>query len=398
MPLYRAKYVGRSGRRSTLVLDAVDMESFAEHIESYRKAYVIDIRRVQASRRRLTRVRVPGALLLAALDSLELMLETGVRVNTAVRTLSECAPSGATRMFWTEVARGIEETGDFGEALRPFPGVFNDSMVAMIASHEAAGRLADGVRHVRSYAAQMLEIRRETTRALAYPALVCAAALGASVIACVFTLPRFSKMLGEIGVIHVHGITSVFFALSDFVVGHPLLAATLAAVPFTLAAALRMPRLRPTLDRAILRIPVVRQAVEALAMARICATFRALSLSGIRVVEALESCASVAGNTVYSRAIRSVAAAVRENATIGVGFERARVFAPEVVLAVKSAEGSLTEVFGRLSAHYNAEARHRVSFALSLIEPAILVVVLLWVFGVALAVVLPVVEVLNQVH
>lgn len=390
--------MGRSGRQGTLVLDAVDMESFAEHIESNRKAYVIDIRRVDASRRRLARVRVPGPLLLAALDSLELMLETGVRVNTAVRTLSDCAPSGSTRLFWTEVARGVEETGDFGEALRPFPGVFNDSMVAMIASHEAAGRLADGVKHVRAYTAQMLEIRRETVRGLAYPALVCSAALGSSAIACVFTLPRFSKMLRDIGVVQVHGIASIFFALSDFVVGHPFLAAIFAAVPLALAAALRMPRLRPFRDRAMLRIPVVRQAVEALAMARICATFRALSLSGIRVVEALESCAGVAGNAVYSKAIRSVAAAVRENATIGVGFERARVFAPEVVLAVKSAEGSLAEVFGRLSVHYSSEARHRVSFALSLIEPAILVVVLVWVFGVALAVVLPVVEVLDQVH
>jgi type II secretory pathway component PulF len=133
-------------------------------------------------------------------------------------------------------------------------------------------------------------------------------------------------------------------------------------------------------------------------MARICATYRALSESGIRVVEALESCIPVAGNVVYSGALERVVAAVRDNATVGVGFERAGVFAPEVVLAVKSGEGSLTEVFGRLSDYYASEARHRVALALAMMEPAVLSVVLIWVFGVALAVVLPVCEVVNEIH
>jgi type IV pilus assembly protein PilC len=133
-------------------------------------------------------------------------------------------------------------------------------------------------------------------------------------------------------------------------------------------------------------------------MARICVTYRALSESGIRVVEALESCIGVAGNSVYSRAIERVVAAVRDNATVGDGFESARVFAPEVVLAVRSGEGSLPLVFGRLADYYSSEAKHRVALALAMIEPAMLVVVLFWVFGVALAVVLPVVEVINEIH
>jgi len=133
-------------------------------------------------------------------------------------------------------------------------------------------------------------------------------------------------------------------------------------------------------------------------MARVCATYRALSQSGIRVVEALESCAVVAGNHVYARGLASVVAAVRDNTSVGAGFERAGVFAPELVLAVKSGDGSLPEVFGRLAGYYAAESKHRVGLALRMIEPAMLIVVLAWVFGVALAVILPVVEVVNEIH
>ena len=127
-------------------------------------------------------------------------------------------------------------------------------------------------------------------------------------------------------------------------------------------------------------------------------TYRALSEAGVRVVEALDFCAIAAGNAIYARGIGRVVAAVRENESVGSGFERAGVFAPEVVLAVKSGEGALSQVFGRLADYYTSESKHRVALALRLIEPAMLVLVLAWVFGVALAVVLPVVEIVNEIH
>ncbi len=398
MPLFHARYISRDGRRRTVKLDAVDLPSLFEHIESNRKAYVVDIQRVDGRRWSSARVRISSQLLLAALDSLELMLMSGVRINTALRTLAECAPPGAARGLWTEVVRLIEETGSFGESLRRFPKVFNDSMIGVISAHEAAGRLAEGVGHVRGYVAQMQEIRRESMRGMAYPALVGATGLASSLVLCVFTLPRFSKMLRDIGVTKVNRITGFFFGLSEFVVHHPGIAALAFCLPFAAAWMARHPRFRPSFDSLTVRIPMVRGAVEARSMARICVTYRALSESGIRVVEALEFCAVVAGNAVYSRGIGLVVAAVRGNATVGTGFERAGVFAPEVVLAVKSGEGSLPQVFGRLADYYTAESRHRVALALRMIEPAMLVLVLAWVFGIALAVVLPVVEIMDEIH
>jgi type II secretory pathway component PulF len=337
-------------------------------------------------------------MLLAALDSLELMLMTGVRINTAVRTLAECAPPGAARKMWTDMVRLIEETGSFGKSLRRFPRVFTDSMVGVITAHEAAGRLADGVKNVRNYVAQMQEIRRESVRGAAYPVFVFITGAASSVVLCVFTLPRFSRMLADIGVTKTNRITGFFFALSGAVVGHPIYTALVICLPFAGAWLVLRPRFRPFLDLVVLHMPVLRSAIEGLAMARICVTYRALSESGVRVVEALESCADVAGNVIYARGIGHVVAAVRENLSVGIGFERAGVFAPEVVLAIKSGEGALPQVFGRLADYYTAESKHRISIALRMIEPLMLVLVLGWVFGVALAVVLPVVEIINDIH
>jgi type II secretory pathway component PulF len=292
----------------------------------------------------------------------------------------------------------IEETGSFGESIAHFTRVFNESMVGIIVAHETAGCLAKGIVTVRSYVAQMQEIKRESMRGAVYPILVCAVGAAASVIICEFTLPRFSKMLVDIGVKKTNRLTEFFFALSDIVVEHPgniVLGLCLAVVVIYIGL---RPRFRPLFDRLILRLPVLRGAVEALAMARICVTFRALSDSGIKVVEALESCAIAAGNTAYANGISQVVAAVKGNSTVGSGFERAKIFAPEVVLAVKSGEASLPHVFGRMANYYALESKHRVSLALQLVEPVMLILVLAWVFGVALSVILPVVEIIDGIH
>jgi type IV pilus assembly protein PilC len=398
MPRFRARFVRRSGRRSSLTLDAIDLASLSEYIETKQDAYIVDIRALPGRAGETRRIRISGAMLLAALDSLELMLVSGVRINMALRTLAECAPAGRARALWTEVVRQLEETGSFGESLRRFPRIFNDSMIGVIMSHEAAGRLPEGVRAVRDYVAQMQEIRRESVRGMAYPFLVGATGLAASAVLCVFTLPRFSKMLHDIGVTKTNPVTGFFFGLSSFVVRHPCWTGLILAAPVLAAWTALQPRFRNSFDRVALRLPLVRSAVEAFSMARICLTYKALSESGIRVVEALESCAAVAGNTVYSRGLERVVAAVRDNETVGTGFERAGIFAPEVVLAVKSGEGVLPQVFGRLAVYYAAEAKHRVATALRMVEPVMLLFVLAWVFGIALAVVLPVVEVVNEIH
>jgi type II secretory pathway component PulF len=398
MPHYRTLFVDRSGRRQVATLCAADRPSLSAHVETSMNAFIIEARRSAAGPFGARRARISKPMLLTALDSLELMLVSGVRINQALRVLAECAPAGGARTLWTELVSAVEETGRFGESLRRFPGVFNGALAGVIEAHESAGRLPEGVRHARDYVAQMREIRRDSLRGMAYPALVLVTGLGSAAVLCAFTLPRFSAMLRDIGVVRTNPLTAFFFGASALVVGHPVGTLACLAAPAVAAGVCLHPRLRSGRDRLILRVPLVRGAVEALSMARICATYGALSESGVRVVEALEACSAAAGNEVYAGGVRSVAAAVRDNASVGEGFERARVFAPEVVLAVKSGEASLPGVFGRLSTYYSREARHRVALAIGMIEPVMLALVLVWVLGIALAVILPVVEVLNGIR
>jgi len=379
-------------------MDAVDRTGLIEHLEKRRRAYVLEVREVRSDGRRAARLTVPTPMLIASFDALEFMLMAGVKINAALRLVAECAPPGSARRLWTEVVREVEGTGSFSTALGRHPRVFRSSMVGIISAYEEAGRLADGIRQLRSYVVQMDGIRREAVRGLAYPVLAGAFTMASAAVLAFFTLPRFAQMLHEIGVTRMNPVTSFFFSMSSCVNAHPMALAAAGMLAATMALSVRHPRFKPFMDRLVLQLPVARKAVEALALARICATYRASSDSGIKVVESLELCERVSGNAVYANAIRRVIAAVQANLSVGEAFDRAAVFSPEFVLAVKSGEGDLPNVFGRLAAHYAAESRHRVGGALRLLEPVLLTIVLAGVFGVGLAVVLPVVEIVNEIH
>lgn len=397
MACFRVHYSTASGRKRSLVVDAVDSRDALSYIESKPGLHAVDVQPLDRARPRRPAF-VPVRLLLPALDSLELMLSSGVRVNAAIRAIANASPAGRVRRLWTGMAAALEQTGSFSEAARGFPKTFDSTVVGMLGAFEAAGRLAEGVGHARSYLVQRREIQQEALRGALYPSVVLAVGLLSTGVLCLYTLPRFAKMLSDVGIEHPRGFSGFVFGAAGWARLHA--AASVSAV-VCLLLCLLLPWLGPVrrrIDRVMLRLPLVGGACEALAMARICATYHALSTSGLRALDTLEHCARTAGNSVYEEAIARVLRAIQGNLPVGASFEHAGGFAPEFILAVRAGEGSLPSVFGRLASHYSGEARHRVATALRLLEPLMLFVVLAWVFAITLAVVMPIVEVIDAIR
>jgi general secretion pathway protein F len=374
----------------------VDNEAISGYIES-REGYVVNIRTIPNSRRRrLKKPKWPA--LLSALDALELMLANGVRINTALRNLATVAQKGPIRRLLSDVCREVEDNGSFAAALSGWPQVFDRAMTGIIAAHEASGQLRAGILEVRRYAGNMYEIRQSTIRAIWYPMVIIIAGLIASGVIFGYTLPRFMTMIAEIGDTRINRLSSALFGLSKLVTNHPALSLFGLIFPVALICALHRTRWGRWMESVLAQLPAFGAVVEAFAMARICATFKALNSSGVHVLDALRACVTVAGSRRFSDGLQRAIAAIENSEPVGIGFEKAKVFAPEMVMAIKAGEGALGEVFARLQEFYIREAKHRTEIALRMLETSMLVVVLGWVLAIVLAVTLPMVDIINAIH
>ena len=182
----------------------------------------------------LERTRIPGSMLLAALGFARAdARQRGANQHGAKKACGLRAGRCSPRL-WTEIARRVRRPAASGNRSGSFQGVQRVHGRHDMA-HESAGRLPEGVRHVRDYVAQMREIRRESLRGASRIRLwFSSRGLRTTAILCVFTLPRFSRMLRDIGVMKTNHLTSFFFGLSDFVLCHPICdAAALSPPPWS---------------------------------------------------------------------------------------------------------------------------------------------------------------------
>ena len=397
MPRFRVDYIERGVRRHT-VLSSASSGSAKASVERVAGRVVVALAPFGDAGKRRRRLTMRLKALKACFDALGFIMLTGITIDVAVRSLIERLPKGGAREVWIEVQAQIEEGCSLGRAVGSLPRVFSESVVGILSASEAAGRLQDGVKQVSAYLGQTIALREHVRRGLIYPGMLMGLASGVVALLCWYTLPRYQDMLTSMGITHYNSLTAAYFALSDLLRLHAQIVTAGLVVLGALGAVVAARANRSLLDRVVMRLPVVAAAVESVVMTRVCLTFVCLFETGFRPVDILEACARASGNDVFRQGLLGVVRAIESNVSLADAFERSGVFQPECVLAIRSGENDLGRVFRLLGEHYATSAKSQIEVALSLLEPLLLLVVVLVVFGTALAVILPLLDVISSLH
>ena len=143
-----------------------------------------------------------------------------------------------------------------------------------------------------------------------------------------------------------------------------------------------------------IRAPLVGKLSLRMAMSRFTRTLGMLLHSDIPLLDSLEIARAVVNNTVLSDAIRRAQEEIREGATIAAPLQASGYFPPLVshMISIGEKTGRLEEMLLRVADNYDNEVRSSVEGLTSLVEPVIIVLMAVVVFGIMLAVLLPIFE------
>ena len=262
-----------------------------------------------------------------------------------------------------------------------FPSIYTASLVA----GERSGNLDSVLRRFVEYTKVIATVRRKTISALVYPAILVTLAMVLVSIIVLRVVPSFSDFYASFGA-NLPLVTRVIVAISDFVRGQFLLiviAIVVTVLAFT--AWLRQPGQKARFDRIVLGIPVVGEIAAKFATSQMARTLATLLNGGLPLVNALDIAARSVGNQYIARELDVVSARVREGVSFSSALEARRVF-PEV--AVKMAEvgestGALQDMLNTVAEFYDEEISTNMERFVTLIEPALLVIM-----GIVIAVLL----------
>jgi len=396
---YRAR-----DRTGSLVTGSLEAASPAELEASLDRMGLIPIRVVRRNVFNLSGLRRPlgkvsGQETIVFSRQLSTLFGAGVPLTKALSTLERQGADSPFKAVVKAVREEIEAGSSLAAALRKHKRVFPELYASMIEAGEAGGILEEVLGRLAAMLEKDSVDRARIKTATLYPKIVAGALALAVLVLMSFVVPKFAQLYGSFR-IELPLPTRMLIALSGFVNTYwHLLAGMAAAFFFGLRAFLRTERGTRMRDRAAISAPVFGPIILKSVLSRFSRVLGALYRSGLPILQSLDIVSRAVDNSVVAAEVRRIEGEVRAGRPLSAELGRSGIFPPMVVqmIAVGEDSGKLDEMLDKVSEYYDQEVDSSIRNLAALLEPALLAMIFAVVLFLALAIFLPMWDIIKVV-
>jgi type IV pilus assembly protein PilC len=328
------------------------------------------------------------------------MINAGLPLVQSLNILAAQTENKTLAEVTRAVVYDVESGNTLADAFSKHPKAFSPLYVNMVAAGEAGGILDTILLRLATFLEKNDALMRKVKGAMIYPGVIMCVAGSAIAILLIFVIPTFQSMFASAN-LELPLPTRVVIGLSSFLIGYwwALILGAGAAV-FGIRSYYATPAGRLQIDALLLRTPVLGDVIRKSAVSRFTRTLGTLVSSGVSILEGLEITAKTAGNQVVHDAVMESRQSIAGGETIAAPLEKSKVFPPMVIsmIAVGEQTGGLDEMLSKIADFYDEEVDVAVSALLSLMEPAMIVILGVVVGGMVIAMYLPIFDMMNTVQ
>lgn len=257
-------------------------------------------------------------------------------------------------------------------AEQAFPKIYTTTLLA----GEKSGNLEEVVGRYVSFQRLLLAFKKKLLASLIYPALLVVGVIVLFSMLITWVVPRFAELFHDFG--------TELPAITTFVLGLGTRAQQFA--PFILAAligaAILFWRWRKTpsgarrMDRFVMSIPSLGQIWLKYQVAVFSRILSTLLSGGLPLVPALETASASMSSRVLAESIRTATQKVREGKSLARSLEEGGTFPALAIEMIEVGEstGALSAMLISVAGFFEEDVQNALAAAMSLIEPAILIV------------------------
>ncbi|MCK4752867.1 MAG: type II secretion system F family protein, partial [Planctomycetes bacterium] len=296
-----------------------------------------------------------------------------------------------------QVADSVNAGSTLADALKKHPSVFSSLFVNMVAAGEMSGTLEDVLLRLAEMLEKRINLTGKVKSAIAYPAMMVVVAIGVVIFLLSFVVPSITEIFLEMNRA-LPWPTRLLISTSAFMKTYLLLIAIIVCAGFCgIRFWLRTKEGRLFVDRWKLKLPVFGRLFLKLEIARLTRTLGVLLTSGIPVLRALGSAKEVVKNSFIADALDSVKDLVSRGDNIAIAIRKTGLFPPIVfhIIATGQISGSIEAALIDIADMYDGEVDKDAKTLVSLLEPAILIIMGAIIGFIVMAVLLPIFEI-NQ--
>jgi type IV pilus assembly protein PilC len=327
------------------------------------------------------------------------MIDAGLPLVQCLEILGSQQDYKPFQKIILQVRQDVESGQSLAEALRKHPKAFDDLFVNMVAAGEAGGILDTILRRLSTYIEKAVKLAGQVKTAMIYPVSVLG--IAAIVVAIILwkVIPTFAALFTALGA-QLPLPTRVVIAASNFLARYFIFIIGLSMVTFyALRRYYATYKGRRVIDGIILKLPVLGEIMQKIAVARFCQTLATLISSGVPILDGLEITAKTAGNAVIEDAIMAVRKAVESGRTISEPLAETKIFPPMVVqmIGVGEQTGALDAMLNKIAEFYEEEVDNAVNGLMKLMEPIMISVLGVVIGTIVVAMYMPMFDLLSKI-
>lgn len=265
---------------------------------------------------------------------------------------------------------------------------------AMVAAGEASGTLPDILSRVADLQERQAEVRNKLVTTLAYPAALAVVAAAVVLALMLFVVPRIVEQFETVGQ-QLPLLTRIVIATSHAIgAWWWAMLIALAAALLLFARLIADPARRLGFDGWLLRLPLIGGLIRDLHAARMARTLAKMVESRLPLVEGLAMTIPTLRNHALRDATRNIVKDIRGGSSLSAALRRAGLFPAILIHMAASGEaaGRLDEMLEHAADYLEREFDMFTATMLSLLEPAVIVVMGAVVALIILAILLPVLQ------
>ncbi len=321
------------------------------------------------------------------------MMGAGVPMVQSFEIVANGSDNKSMRELITGIKNEVEGGSNFGTALRKYPEQFDDLFCSLVEAGEQSGTLETLLGEIAEYKEKSEALKKKIKSAMFYPVAVLVVAAIVTGILLVFVVPQFESLFAGIGG-DLPAFTRMIVNASEFMqkAWFPVLVFIGVFVWVFKTAKKKSKAFSELLDRVVLRLPVFGEIIHKSCTARFARTLATMSKAGVPIVEAMESTAGTAGNSVYTKAIYKMKDEASTGQRLQQSLENSDLFSNMVIqmVAIGEESGSVDDMLGKVADYYEEEVDNAVEAMTSLMEPMIMAFLGVVIGGLVVGMYLPI--------
>ncbi len=345
------------------------------------------------------KTRVPSHAVSLFSRQLATLTNAALPVEAALAVIARQTEHAGLTQVLTAIRHKVVEGHTLADALADFPRIFDPMFRTLVTAGERTGQLGSVLEKMADYYEIRQQIKSKLSQAMIYPAMLTIVAILVIIILLVAVVPQIIEQFVHMK--HTLPITTrILIGISGFLERTWWLLAI--GIFAAIAAAKLVLRRKNNLMRfhtALLSVAVFGPLIRAINSARYARTLSILQSSGVPLLDAMKiSTEGITNLRIHSLLVQA-AENVRQGSSLFAVLEQTRLFPPMMLYMIASGEqsGRLGELMAHAADNQDKLMQHRLSMALALFEPLLIVTMASIVLFIIMSILQPILQLNNLI-